>query len=284
LDYATSAACGQALPFKGALDHLFEEQKPYVPEEAASHAAEKELAAATAAEEQRNALKRKAEEEAQLVEAKKAKAKEAAAAAAEAAQRADTAAGVRGAERPGGHLANTLAAPHCELRLLKEGDLALWSLAPANLRVNKHTVLAKFQDNCGVGSKGSDGFPWAASPKDLVLCGETNSVMTLAKAFKEQYQNFSQVFGYEPFPVGSLPKNLIKSAGADKFFQVDIPDAAECKLVKDCIAAARNAQSLQLLWMVRGVAEKKWVRPRGLAIISTAPLVLAPAQLHKFSK
>ena len=126
---------------------------------------------------------------------------------------------------------------------------------------------------------------WAVQPKDLVLVREAkaNSCMTLAKAFKDHYRKFGQIFGYKEFPAGSLPKTLSATSGA-KPYRLDFSDQAfnaSRKIILQALDAARSAAGAELVWIVKGDDNKNWVRPCGIAIVAIGQLVLQVSQPHR---
>ena len=79
-----------------------------------------------------------------------------------------------------------IAAPKCELRLVDGAkSLALVSLETSSKKIAKHTVLATWYEHAQISTRPEGGIVWLAQPKDLIFCKETESVMTLGKAFKD---------------------------------------------------------------------------------------------------
>jgi len=195
--------------FRGALDAVFGANRLLLPDEAAEHdetsnkereqAAVEEAAVVAEAE-----AKRKAEEQLQQEKSKNRRRL----------RRQKSKKSKRRRPRPqssqrpcGGTrqrlLVNALAAPKCELRLVDaKKSLAIVSLETSSKKIAKHTLLAKWSENSTLSTRVEAGVAWSVQPKDLIFCKESESCMTLAKAFKEHYQAFGLVFGYVGFPVG----------------------------------------------------------------------------------
>ena len=265
----------------GALAALFEQQKRALPQEAAQHQAEEQEAAAADAETQAAAaaaeLKRKAEEEAQEAEVKRRKKEEAEAQAKKRAEEEARVAGVRGNVEKEGTLIHTLASPSSELRLI-ENILALVSLESSNKKVAKNAVLTQWGKNVSMTSKPGEGLAWSARPTDNVLIKETGGVMSFKKAMKDQYKVFGQIFGYEAFVAGTMPKEL-KPVTTSKQYRLDFThDSFKSShgAITKAIEAGRQAEKCQCVWIVRGDNDKKWVRPCGIAIVSNTQIILEP--------
>jgi hypothetical protein len=230
--------------------------------------------------------KRKAEQEVQAAEAKRQKLDAAAKGVAQEAARDALAEGVRGDAAKPGELVSSVPAPKCELRLIEGGRvLALLSLENANRKVPKHTLLGKWSERCTLSSKVAEGTAWAIQPKDVVLVKESNTCMQLAKAFKEHYQKIGQIFGYKEFPAGSLPKTLTATPGV-KPYRLDFSDESfkdTRKVILQALEVARSAAGAQFVWVVKGDDSKNWVRPCGIAIVSTGQLALQASRTHRFT-
>ena len=108
--------------------------------------------------------------------------------------------------------------------------------------------------------------------------------MTLAKAFKEHYHGFGQVYGYTPFPTGSLPKVLVPLAPG-KEYRMDFSHqsfADTRSQVLSAMEAARSAPGLLLLWIMKADGSNKWVRPGGLAVVAENMVNLPAMGAHRF--
>ena len=145
---------------------------------------------ATAAEAER---KRKAEADAREEEAaKRAKTEAAEQKKAEVAAKAATeaqAAGSRGDQSPPGELVNVVSAPPCELRLAPEPCapgvsagarvLVACSTGPANKKLSKQLVLAKWPDHLKLSSRVEVGPAFELHPKSIVFSKETQACLPL---------------------------------------------------------------------------------------------------------
>lgn len=194
---------------------------------------------------------------------------------------------MRGDEATDGLLVNSLAAPKCELRLVDaKKSLAIVSLETSSKKIAKHTLLAKWSENSTLSTRVEAGVAWSVQPKDLIFCKESESCMTLAKAFKEHYQAFGLVFGYVGFPVGSLPKELEQNPGGKPsrmdFSNKTFDDTRET--IQQALSVARTAVGVNLVWMVKGDTAKKWVRPCGIAIVTSGQIILQASGTHRFSE
>ena len=131
-------------------------------------------------------------------------------------------------------------------------------------------------------SRTDDGLVWAVKPKDLVLVKESGAVMPLKKAMADAYSSYAQIFGYDAFVAGALPKDLKALTGRP--FRVDFSHASfnsDRGAIKKTIEIARKAEKCQCVWVVRGDNDKKWVRPCGLAIVNNAQIVLEPEKAFR---
>ena len=61
--------------------------------------------------------------------------------------------------------------------------------------------------------------------KSIVFSKEALACLPIGQAFREQYQKYGQIFAYQAFPVGSLPKVLTKNE-PDNMTTADASDAA----------------------------------------------------------
>ena len=211
----------------GALDAIFDQQREALPDEAAKHVEEQKKEAAAAGEAAKAAAeaerKRKAEEEAREADAKRRKVEEEEARKKRLADEAARAAGVRG--NADGTLVCTISQPKCEVRLVdNESILVLASLESTNKKVTKHCVLVQWSQHVNMTSRTDDGLVWAVKPKDLVLVKESGAVMPLKKAMADTYSSYAQIFGYDAFVAGALPKDLKALTGRP--FRVDFSHAS----------------------------------------------------------
>ena len=270
---------------EGALAVLFDQQKSALPDEAAKHVVEQKKEAAAAEEVAKAAAeaerKRKAEEEARGADAKRRKVEEEEARKKRLADEAARAAGVRG--NADGTLVCTISQPKCEVRLVdNESILALASLESSNKKVKKHCVLAQWSQHVHMTNRVEDGIVWAVKPNDLVLVKESGAVMPLKKAMADTYSTYAQIFGYEAFVAGALPKDL--KALAQKPYRMDFSHESFNSArgaIKKSIEIARKAEKCQCVWIVKGDNDKKWVRPCGLAILNNVQIVLEPEKAFR---
>ena len=147
-------------------------------------------------------------------------------------------------------------------------------------KVAKNAVLTQWEKNVSMTSKPGEGLAWSARPTDDVLIKETGGIMTFKKAMKDPYKLFGQIFGYEAFVAGTMPKELkpvTTSNNIHKQYRVDFTHDSfkSCRgAITAAIEAARKAEKCQCVWMVRGDNDKKWVRPCGIAIVSNSQIIL----------
>ena len=178
-------------------------------------------------------------------------------------------------------LLQSVASPPSELRLVANGSkLALVGLESTNKKVQKHCVLAQWTQNVNLTSRTDAGLVWSVQPKDFVLVREANVVIPLQKAMKEHYGSFGQIFHYQEFVAGSCPKTLVQSTST-KQYRVDVSHASFNKsrdATTTAIAVARSAEKCRCMWILRADDAKKWVRPCGVAIVSTGQILLQPGQ------
>ena len=196
------------------------------------------------------------------------------------------AAGVVGDDAPKGVLLNTLLTPPCEFRLLGKSEaLAVVSTAASNKKLPKMTPLVSWDQNTSLSRKVTEGLAFDVEPKTVIFSKEAKECMTLAKAFKEHYKGYKQVFSYQPFPAGALPKILVPTSPTHTH-RLDLSDAsfnANRASIMSAIELARGAPGLQLVWMMKGDAKKEWIQPCGLMIVTSSPMILSPAQEHRFT-
>ena len=281
-----SGAGTAGVGISGALTALFDQQRERLPDDAGENdekiaeevAAEAERKEADMAEER----KRKLEAEAREEEAKRRKVEEAEAQKKKAEAEAVRAAGVRGDAKQDGILLQKVASPPSELRLVANGSkLALVSLESTNKKVQKNCVMAQWIQNVNLTSRTDVGLAWCVQPKDNVLVKEANVVIQLQKAMKENYGTYGQIFAYQAFVAGSCPKALERSSSA-KQYRLDFSHVSfdSCRAaINTAIELARSAEKCQCIWIVRADETKKWVRPCGVAIVSTGQIILQPGQI-----
>ena len=265
---------------------LFDQQRELLPDDAGENdakiaeevAAEAETKEAVMAEER----KRKLEAEAREKEAKRRKAEEAEAQKKKAEAEAVRAAGVRGDAQQDGILLQRVASPPSELRLVANGSkLALVGLESTNKKVHTKCVLAQWTHNVMLATHARIGLAWCVQPKDYVLVKEANVVIQLQKAMKEHYGTYGQIFGYQAFVAGPCPKALVQTGSANQY-RMDLSHVSfdSCRAaINTAIELARSAEKCQCIWIVRADETKKWVRPCGVAIVSTGQIILQPGQI-----
>jgi hypothetical protein len=52
--------------------------------------------------------------------------------------------------------------------------------------------------------------------------------------------------------------------------------------INHTLSVARTAPGLSLVWMVKGDDAKKWVRPCGIAIVTSGQIILKASGAHRF--
>ena len=159
--------------------------------------------------------------------------------------------------------------------------LALVGLESTNKKVQKNCVMAQWTQNVNLTSRADVGLTWSVQPKDNVLVKESNVVIQLQKAMKEHYGTYGQIFHYQEFVAGSCPKALVQT-GSAKQYRLDFSHVSfnSCRAaINTAIELARSAEKCQCIWIVRADEAKKWVRPCGVAIVSTGQIILQPGQI-----
>ena len=145
----------------------------------------------------------------------------------------------------------------------------------------KQCVLAQWTKDVNLTSRADVGLTWSAQPKDYVLVKEAGVVIQLQRAMKEHYGTYGQIFHYKEFVAGSCPKALAPTTSERKY-RLDFSHTSfdKCRAaINTAIELARSAEKCQCILIVRADETKKWVRPCGVAIVSTGQVILSPGQL-----
>ena len=141
--------------------------------------------------------------------------------------------------------------------------------------------MAQWTHHVHLTSRTDVGLAHIAHPKDYVLAREATVVIHIQKAMPEHYGAYGQIFGYQAFVAGPCPKALERPSSA-KQYRLDFSHVSfdSCRAaINTAIELARSAEKCQCIWIVRADETKKWVRPCGVAIVSTGQILLQPGQI-----
>lgn len=270
--------------YLGALDRLFADQRSRLPEVAERNDEQKqeEEEARTAAEEEakreaaeasRAAAAKLAAELKEEEEAKKAAEAEAKTAAEEEAKRKRRQVAVGGCDDPEMKRAKIekvdpilakLSTSPCVLILSSDNKLVLRNPTDTNKKVSSDTILVAWSTGTSLSTSLSEGFEYKLGFKSDVINQKTMKRMKMDKFISESGQPVREIFGFEPFPPGSVPKILIKKGNKIIRWAYTGEDEA---VAKKAVESARNSSVVSPLWIVRRSEGKQRVEPCGLALV-----------------
>ena len=278
-DLSAAASSEEGSEFKGALDALFEAQRPKLPDDAEMNQAralqekqaEAERASAEAAQKEQDEQnrKRKLEEEAKQQEddAKRQKLEEA-----EQARVAEAVQG-EGVKPKLDFVANELLAPKASFGI-RGGKLVIVSSETTNKKIPKDTVVMSWTNDVGVKADECATQEWDINLKSEILWKDTMKRLKLDKLMKEVCPQVAEIWKYTPFPAGTLPKVLVKKEPQKSYgFMSKAPDK---EIFYKIIKLARACTSVSVVWILKGtpVGKVEKLEPSGLAIVLNKQLVL----------
>lgn len=269
--------------YLGALDRLFADQRSRLPEAAETNDKQKQdeeearavaeqEAKQKAAEASRAAAAKLAAKEKEEAEAKKAAEADKARAIEEEAARKRRQVAVAGGDDPRvkraklekvDQIIGKLSASPCVLALVSD-KLVLRNPTDTNKKVSSDTILASWSNGSSLTSSASDGFEYNVGFKADVVNKQSMKRMKMDKFISESGQATREIFGFEPFPAGSVPKVLIKKANKTFRWAYTGEDEAVAQMA---VESARTSSVVSPLWMVRHSEAKQRVEPCGLALV-----------------
>ena len=214
--------------YLGALDRVFEGQRARLPElaeqndeqkreEEEAQAAAEEEARRQAAEAFRAAEEKRAAKLKEEAEAKKAAEEEAQRAADEEEERKRRRVAVEGCDNPKrakieqvDPIVAKLSTSPCVLILSSDNKLVLRNPSDTNKKVSSDTVLVAWSNGTSLSSNLTEGFEYKLNFKSDIINQKTMKRMKMDKFISECGPPVREIFGFEPFPAGSVPKILIK--------------------------------------------------------------------------
>ncbi len=119
--------------------------------------------------------------------------------------------------------------------------LLLRSSTETNKKVPKETVLLTWKEDTKLLPESDIDFVYTLNMKTEIVCREALKKFKLDKYIKDQQQNTKEVFGYVPFPAGSVPKVLVRKDTRTLRFSTSA-DGKE--VIKAAIQAAPRVGSL----------------------------------------
>ena len=149
--------------------------------------------------------------------------------------------------------------------VVSNGQLILVNTSATNKKVPADTILVSWCEGSSLNTKRETGFEYKMTFKEDIVGKEIGKRIKLDKYIKEYCQGVSEIFGYEPFPSGSIPKMLVKKSSS-KIHRWDYT-GSDKEMVERAIEAARNCPVVSPLWQVRYVAARKRVEPNGLTLV-----------------
>jgi len=181
----------------------------------------------------------------------------------------------------------TLSTPPCEFRLARDAtpqNLFLQSTAPGNKKLPKFSVLLRVNENTTLSTKVTSGPIWELSVDHLVYLKESQKVVKVREAMKLDYSEFPAVFAYEKFAPGHPPKALVRAD--TKVWRLDLGHASLKETRNDIEAAielARTTPGLGAYWILKKDENKQYVKPGGIAIVSTSQVIIPGLSAHSFA-
>ena len=175
---------------------------------------------------------------------------------------------------------NSLNNPPCDLvaRNTPSGAtrLLLVSLDSSNKKLMKETVMYTWTKHMMLSTRAPpDNIAYTLTPKTLVLCDVTLSVMSVAKCAKNAA--VVQIWGYQAFPAGAVPKVLTPLR--DVTHRLSLKDTMpEPERVRNLgwLRVARDLIHAQVFWVMTAKTENglKILEPKGVALINPKQIVL----------
>jgi len=273
-----------AKKFRGVLDAIFEQQRGQEqaatagsstdgPEEEATkkqeETAKKKQEEAKKKEEE---AKKKQEEEAhqKTEEAAKAKAKAKACAGSESGPPAESAPGAASGSSSSIALEiGSLTAPAAKV-ILNGGKLQIDSLSTGNKKLPPGALLASWAAGDVKKCDTAGDVPYKMTPQTRVYARGPKKVMALNKLIKE-HPEAKGLWGYQHFnSVGVLPKQLVEEK--TRAFLCHDRNSPLPRVV----AAANVAKSFEVVFMIKFDEAKKELQPVGVALVTTAQIILKP--------
>ena len=103
-----------------------------------------------------------------------------------------------------------MTAPPCEFRLALGSSpyLFLQNTVPGNKKVPKFGVLLRVSEDATLSTKANGGPAFELSGDSYVFLKESQKVVKVREAMKNDYSDFGAIFAYKDFPRGTCPARL----------------------------------------------------------------------------
>ncbi len=159
-----------------------------------------------------------------------------------------------------GMMVGKIATTSCDLVMVM-GKLVVRSAADAKKKLGADTILAVWSGGSSLSSSVSEGLEHQLTFKTDVA--DKNTIKRVKLDIRENAP-VTDIFGYEAFPAGSIPKVFVKKGNKSQRWDYAGTDQAT---VGATVAAARNCSATIPLSVVRRDPAKLRVEPRGVAIV-----------------
>ena len=160
--------------------------------------------------------------------------------------------------------------PACTLYLNEADKFVLVSGSASNTKLPKDAKLVMYDKNSTLTPKLETGYVYDVGCQTNVHVRSIGKIMTLAKAIQLHFPKCTNVFGYNSFPAGAVPKVFVESA-AEKAFRFTLKEG-DAQLANKVIDCARGANGLQVLWFMGYEEAKCMLMPKGICIFSKCSL------------
>ena len=180
----------------------------------------------------------------------------------------------------------TLTSPPCEFRLARGASpyLFLQSTVAGNKKIAKFAVLLRVSEDATLSTKANGGPAFELSHDSYVFLKETLKVVKVREAMETDYSDFGAIFAYKDFPPGHVPgKGLTRSDS--KVWRLDLSHDSYKETRNDietAIELARSSPGLGVYWIMQKDESKKYVKPAGMAIVSTRGVIVPGLSAFKF--
>ncbi len=170
----------------------------------------------------------------------------------------------------------TAARISCDVVLRGSGPQATLHLrnsSETNKKIPKETILLTWKEGTKLSHESDTNFAYDLTMQTEIVCRDTLKKFRLNKYIKEHQKSVKEVYGYVPFPSGSLPKVLVKKEAKALFFLTsDATDGRQ--IINAAIEAARISEGCSLHWIMKLATAKERLEPCGLALATCKPLVV----------
>ncbi len=170
----------------------------------------------------------------------------------------------------------TVARVPCDVVLRGSGaqaTLHLRNSTETHKKVPKETVLLTWKEDTKLSQESDINFAYELTMQTEIVCRDALKKFRLNKYIKDQQKSTKEVYGYVPFPPGTVPKVLVKKDTKTLFFSTS--SATDGKPgMKAAIEAARVSEACSLHWIMKFAPTKERLEPCGLAVVTCKALVV----------